>query len=128
MWFLENPPTNKAWMQVWTAMAQGCGIILFGFFSCIFPFPYDLIHLFLSFYCMYFVMITLSRTITLAISDSLPGENSRNALRAAHNLATFSWVGVPVVWTAAYCGALSHATEEALYQVAPQHRDSGTPP
>ena len=107
-------------------MAQGCGVIIFGLLASISPFPFDLLHLFFSFYCFYFVMVTLDRTIRLAIADSLPGDvQHQKGLRAAHALATFSWVGVPLVWVAAYCSAISHAAEETLYQVRWPRRQAG---
>jgi sensory rhodopsin len=103
---------------VWS-MANGVVVILTGYLANVLPAPFDLIALAASFLAFYVVMQTLDRTIAIAVAEfsSNDDESYCRALKAAKLLTTFSWVGVPVVWTLAYYGLISHAAEEISYEL-----------
>jgi bacteriorhodopsin len=105
--------------EVLIAMANGVIMIITGFLGNFLPAPFDSINVGLSFLTFYYVMKTLDRSISLAISEcgNSDDESYKHALKGAHLLTTFSWVGVPAVWTLAYFGLISFAAEELFYEL-----------
>jgi sensory rhodopsin len=105
--------------EVVISMVYGIVVILTGYLANVLPAPFDLVALAASFLAFYLVMQTLDRTIALAVAEFSSNEDDLycRALKGAKLLTTFSWVGVPAVWTLAYYGLISHAVEEVLYEM-----------
>ena len=105
--------------EVVISMVNGAAVIFTGYLANVLPSPFDLIAAAASFLAFYLVMQILDQTIALAVADCCRNADDSycGALRGARLLTTFSWVGVPAVWTLAYCGVISHAAEEVLYQM-----------
>eukprot|EP00291_Cryptomonas_curvata_P004718 CAMPEP_0172193086 /NCGR_PEP_ID=MMETSP1050-20130122/24745_1 /TAXON_ID=233186 /ORGANISM="Cryptomonas curvata, Strain CCAP979/52" /LENGTH=203 /DNA_ID=CAMNT_0012868575 /DNA_START=420 /DNA_END=1027 /DNA_ORIENTATION=- len=98
---------------------NGMIVILTGYLANVLPAPFDLIALAASFLAFYLVLQTLDKTIALAVAEFCSNEDESycRALKGAKLLTTFSWVGVPAVWTLAYSGLISHAAEEVSYEM-----------
>ena len=111
---LSSVPTRR----VVISMANGAFVIIAGYLSNVLPAPFDVATCAAAFLAFYEVMQTLNQTIALAVAEcgNKEDESYCGALKSAKMLTTFSWVGIPAVWTLAYCDAISHSSEEVLYE------------
>jgi bacteriorhodopsin len=111
---ISSIPNN----DVITSMGLAVSVLIFGLVGSIMPFPFDIIFIGLSFFAFYFVLVSLTKMITVAINDSsLEDTTYRGALRGARLFMTLTWVGIPLIWTLAYVGAVSHRVEETLFSM-----------
>jgi bacteriorhodopsin len=119
MIYLYSLLSSVRTQEVLISMANGVFVIFIGFLANVLPAPFDLMALAISFLAFFYVMQTLDQTIALAVADCCSNEDESycRALKGAKLLTTFSWVGVPVVWTLAYLALISHSAEEVLYQL-----------